>query len=345
MPNLVRRAEIEEERTGLNSFLSSYLSSDANEVRYEWLYRKNPEGKALTWVVCEPEEGKIIGVSAAFPRRILHNGNEMRGYVLGDFCIHPDHRSLGPALALQKSSLQGLSNEGAGFVFDFPSTSMLAIYKRLSIEPQETVIRFAKPLRADRQIQKSVSNKAAVRALAVAANATLRLRDSRLKRSNAVEINEQDTPCGEEFTTATCRWATRMGICGSRDANYLNWRFLQHPQRKYHLLTARKNGKLCGYLIYERAGEDATVADLFAEESSVCKALLVETITIARRAGVHTLSAPFLSSHPSRKILEDCGFQPRESTPVMLLGLPWARNVQVDRGTDQWYLTHGDRES
>lgn len=345
MPNLVRRAEIEEERTALNAFLSNYLSSDANDVRFEWLYLRNPEGRALAWIVSEPETGKIIGVSAAFPRRILHNGREMRGYVLGDFCIHPDHRSLGPALALQKSSLQGLSNEGTGFVFDFPSTSMLAIYKRLGIEPQETVVRFAKPLRADRQIQKSVSNKAAGRALAVAANATLRLRDSRLKRSNAVEINEQDTPCGEEFTAATRRWATRMGICGSRDASYLNWRFLQHPQRKYHLLTARKNGRLCGYLIYERAGDDATVADLFGEECSVSKALLVETITLARRAGVHTLSAPFLSSHPSRKILEDCGFQPRESTPVMLVGLPWARNVQGHRGTDQWYLTHGDRES
>ena len=345
MSNLVRRAEIEEEKAALNAFLASYLSSDANDVRFEWLYNKNPEGKALAWVACEPETEKIIGVSAAFPRRILRNGKEMRGYILGDFCIHPDHRSLGPALALQKSSLEGLSNEGAGFIFDFPSTSMLAIYKRLRIEPQETMIRFAKPLRADRQIQKSVSNKAAVRALAVAANATLRLRDSRLKRSNVVEVKERDTPCGEEFTAATRRWTTRMGICGSRDANYLNWRFLQHPQRKYHLLTARKDGELCGYLIYERVGEDATVADLFAEESSVCRALLVETIAIARRAGVHTLSAPLLSSHPSREILENCGFQPRESTPVILLSLPWARNAQVDRGADQWYLTHGDRES
>src|SRR5205807_5583136 len=124
-----------------------------------------------------------------------------------------------------------------------------------------------------------------------------------------------------EFTRASRRCALRMGICADRSAEYLNWRFLQHPQRQYHLLTARKNDRLCGYLIYHWAGEDATVVDLLAEEDHVCRALLVETIAIMRRCGVSTLSAPFLRSGASREILEDCGFQPRESTPAVVLRL------------------------
>jgi hypothetical protein len=344
MANLVRRAEVDLEKATLTAFLSRHLSPDANEARYEWLYCKNPEGMARVWVACEFETGMIIGVAAAFPRRILRHGKEVRGYVLGDFCIHPGYRSLGPALALQRSSLEDLSREGAGFVFDFPSTSMLAIYKRLCIEPQESVIRFAKPLRADRQVQKRVPNKAAGRTLAVAANAALRLRDAGLRRSSAWKISEESEPCGEEFTLATQRWAPGMGVCAGRNADYLNWRFLQHPQRRYQFLTARKDGRLCGFLIYHWAGEDATVVDLFAEGDPVSKALLVETITIMRRKAVSTLSAPFLS-HAGREILEDCGFQPRESAPVILLTLPWAANRQDDQGADHWYLTHGDRES
>jgi len=345
MANVVRFADVNGERATLTAFLSTYLSPDANDARYEWLYRKNPEGMARAWVACEAETGLIVGVAAAFPRRIYCRGTEVRGYVLGDFCIHPDYRSLGPALALQRSSLEDLSREGAGFVFDFPSTSMLAIYKRLRIEPQESTIRFAKPLRADREIQKRIPNKAAGRTLAVAANAALRLRDAGLGRSSAWTITEEAAPCGEEFTLATRRWAPRMGICACRSADYLNWRFLQHPQRHYQFLTAREDGRLCGYLIYHWAGEDATVVDLLAEEDQVCKALLVETIAIMRRCGVNTLSAPFLRSHAGREILEDCGFQPRESTPVIVLTLPWAANHVVDQGDDHWYLMHGDRES
>src|SRR5713226_2510348 len=337
MAILVRPAEIHGERATLTAFLSTYLSPEANDVRYEWLYSKNPEGMARAWVACEAETGLIVGVAAAFPRRIHCRGKEVRCYGLGDFCMHPDYRSLGPALALQRSSLADLSREGAEFVFDFPSISMLAIYKRLRIEPQESAIRFAKPLRADLQIQKRIPNKAAGRALAVAANAALRLRDAGLGRSNEWTIREETAPCGEEFTLATRRWAPRMGICAGRSADYLNWRFLQHPQRRYHFLTARKDGRLCGYLIYHWAGEDATVVDLLAEEDQVCKALLVETIAIMRRCGVNTLSAPFLGSHAARGILEECGFQPRESTPVILLTLPWGANHQDDQGADHWY--------
>ena len=35
--------------------------------------------------------------------------------------------------------------------FDFPSQTMLAVYKRLQIEAKATMIRYAKPLRVDRK--------------------------------------------------------------------------------------------------------------------------------------------------------------------------------------------------
>jgi len=200
-------------------------------------------------------------------------------------------------------------------------------------------------LRTDRQIHRRIPNKTAGRALAFAANAALRLRDAGLSRSRTLAIMEETVPCGQEFTHAFRQWAPRIGTCASRSAEYLNWRFLQHPKRRYQFLTARKGGRLCGYLIYHGAAEDATVVDLLGEDDQICKALLVETIAILRRSGVNTLSAPFLRSHDGVKILEDCGFQPRESTPVMLLTLPWAANHQNDQDANRWYLTHGDRES
>jgi hypothetical protein len=200
-------------------------------------------------------------------------------------------------------------------------------------------------LRADRQIRNRIANKTVGGALAVVANAALRLRDAGLKRSSAWTIAEETAPCGEEFTHAFQQWAPRMGICADRSADYLNWRFLQHPQGRHQILTARKNGRLCGYLIYHRKVEDATVVDLFTEEDQVSNVLLVEMVAIARRHGVSTLSAPFLPGQAGRNVLEDCGFRPRESSPIVVLALPWSANYQADQGVDRWYLTHGDRES
>lgn len=345
MAYLVRPADVHEERGTLAAFLSAHLSPDTNDSRYEWLYCMNPAGMARVWVACDAKTDAMIGISAAFPRRIRHREKEVRGYVLGDFCIHPDYRSLGPALALQRCTLQGLSNEGVGFVLDFPSTSMLAIYNRLRIEPRETSVRFAKPLRADRHVRNLIANKAAARILSAGANVALRLRDIGLSRSNAWTIVEETTQCGEEFTLFSRLLAPRMGVCGDRSAEYLNWRFMQHPKRRYQLVTARKDGRLCGFLIYHRDGEDAAIVDLLAEEDRVVKAILIEAIAVLRRSGAHTVSAPFLKSHPGQEVLKDCGFQPRESTPVMTLSLPWAANHGSGPSADRWYLTHGDRES
>jgi hypothetical protein len=342
---LVRSADVYGEEQTVTEFLSTYLTPDANEIRYQWLYHMNPAGVARVWVAYDGEAGSILGVSAAFPRQVFDRGQEMKAYVLGDFCIHPDRRSLGPALALQRRTLEDLAGSGARLVFDFPSDAMLAVYRRLRIEPRESVIRFAKPLRAERQIRNRIPSKSAVNTLSLAANWALRVRDLGLRRSRAWTIREETAPCGEEFTLAFRQWAPGMGVCSDRSAEYLNWRYLQHPLRHYHILTARQNGKLCGFLIYEREGENATVADFMANEKKAVKALLVESIAVLRQRGVHTISAPFLQSHPSRAILADCGFRPRESAPVMLIPTAGAANWESGPFADRWYLTHGDRES
>jgi len=44
MVNVIRSAKVHEDRATLHSLLVTYLSPDANEARYEWLYCKNPDG-------------------------------------------------------------------------------------------------------------------------------------------------------------------------------------------------------------------------------------------------------------------------------------------------------------
>ena len=135
-----------------------------------------------------------------------------------------------------------------------------------------------------------------------------------------------------------------MGTCVARTADYLNWRYRQHPQRRYEMLTARGGSKLHGYLMQHMERGDCTIDDLIAEDDAVRSDLLMESIAVARARRVETLSAPWLSSHPGRELLWECGFRPRESRPVVLLSWP---GVVSDAGLDKgrWFLAHGDWES
>src|SRR5438477_12335712 len=104
----VRPVQYEAERQELVDMLQTNLPHLPHACMFQWLYRRKPEGQACAWVATDPDSKRIIGVAAAFPRRVYHLGQEARGYVLGDFCIDSTHRSLGLALALQRACLEGL---------------------------------------------------------------------------------------------------------------------------------------------------------------------------------------------------------------------------------------------
>jgi Acetyltransferase (GNAT) domain len=341
----VRPVRYESESQALIDTLETNLPHLPHARLFPWLYLRNPEGRALVWVAVDPGTNSLIGAAAAFPRRIYCGGREARGYVLGDFCINSSHRSLGLALALQRACLEGISSQDSGFAFDFPSRTMLAVYKRLQIDVDTAIIRFAKPLRVDRRVAENIPVRAIARGLSAAANAGLRLRDKRVRREGDWTIAVESGPWGVEFTQAVREWSPNVGVCVARTAEYLNWRYKEHPLQKYEMLTARKDSKLCGYLIYHAIGENYTIADLLAKDDTVRGFLLTEVTTAARKHRAHTLSVPWLATHPGTRLLVECGFRPRESSPVVLLALPQPTQSQVGPPRNDWFLTSGDWES
>jgi hypothetical protein len=339
----VRPVRYESDSQELIDTLQANLPQLPHARLFPWLYLSNPEGRARVWVATDSSTGRMIGVAAAFPRRVYCRGKEVRGYVLGDFCIDARHRSLGLALSLQRACLEGLSDADGGFAFDFPSNTMLAIYRRLRVEVNGAMIRYAKPLRVDRKVAEHIPVGAIARGLSAVANASLRLREDSSRLGRDWAIAAEPGPWNAEFTKAAAEWGPRAGICVVRDAAYLNWRYREHPEQRYEMLTARQGSRLGGYLIQNTNGENATIHDLFAEDDTVCSALLAEATGAARKRGIHTLSVPWFAAHPRTQLLEASGFSARESSPVIVMALSPANDT--GRAGETWYLTSGDWES
>src|SRR5258707_14285040 len=103
----IRPAALDADRKVLVETLARYLNPLSDERRFDWLYRENPHGQGRAWIACGPDNSTIVGMAAAFPRRIWIGGAENVGWVLGDFCVSDQNRSLGPALQLQRACLAG----------------------------------------------------------------------------------------------------------------------------------------------------------------------------------------------------------------------------------------------
>jgi GNAT superfamily N-acetyltransferase len=343
----VRAADLQRDRGSLVRFLSQFLSPEADDRRFGWLYLRNPHGEAKGWLALRSGSDEIVGASFLFPRRVYLGGTEATASVLGDFCIHPDYRSLGPAVQLQRATLAGLAQNGQAAGYDFPNRGMLSVYTRLGIKSQEEMIRFAKPLRVKRQVEKRVKWRPLARALASGGDWMLRVTEGLQSREGGFGIGLHQGRCGEEFSKLSEGSPRSSGVRIARTAEYLNWRYREHPRRNYEIATARRGQQLEAYAVFSTSDdrEQGYVVDLEAAAGSPAKdTLLLWVVRLLRERGALTVSAHLTSTHPWTEVFRKAGFRARESSPVMVY-LSKHPGGNAFPGAQKWFLMDGDRES
>jgi len=339
----IRQADLHRDRGLLIDAIRTWLAPQSDERRFDWLYRRGPHGEATVWIASEGAGGPLVGAAAAFPRRMYAGSTATTGCVLGDFFIVPEYRSLGPAVQMQRACLASVRPHSFAMSYDFPASTMLPVYKRLSKSPEDRLVRLAKPLRADRKIRERVKMPLLANSLTRAANTVLKSFDPAATNGHTCEVSFQEGPCGKEFTDLASAVGSQYGICTERSAEYLNWRFCNHFARRYEFLTARRQDCLLAYAIYSQDSEDAEIADLFGfNEPDVLTALVSAAVTRLRENGVVTLSIALLASHPWVALFQKLGFHERDSCPVIT---HCAANGNSSEHAQNWFLMQGDRES
>jgi hypothetical protein len=336
-------ASLESHQDDLIGLFKQYLTPDFNENRFRWLYKQNPYGPARAWVALDDTKGTIVGAAAAFPRKYYFQGAERLGWVLGDFCLSEQFRSLGPALKLQRACMESLEPP-YDFLYDFPSKPMMAVYNRLGAQQTSTLVRWAKPLRMEDKLGSVVHSKNAAMLLGKIGNVVL---DSRgwkgTKESCEIELHHGQ--CEEEFTVLDQSLQKTAGIRAARPAGYLNWRFLADSGGSLPLLTARKNGALIGYVVVKNDPVNARIVDLMAVEDPGVQARLIDAaVCFLKATGTKTVSLAAGEGHPWNSLFERTGFRRREASPIVVVSRTGA-TIKSSDFKAQCYLMEGDRDS
>jgi hypothetical protein len=264
--------------------------------------------------------------------------------VLGDFCIDEKYRSLGPSLQLQRACLTALREPPFEFIYDFPSRSMMAIYKRLGMQQSGELFRWAKPLRAETKLFSAVRSKTIARGLGLVANPLL-ARRGWAGDKNSCELVLQESPCGPEFSQLDLETSVGDGIRTSRSAQYLNWRYFAAPGAHHEILTARRAGKLIGYVVSAASSDDARIVDLCSiEEPGVAARLLFGAVERLRSQGAASVSLNAGNAHPWNALFERVGFQRREASPIVV-ALPPGSPISRTAFERNWFVMQGERDS
>lgn len=340
----IRPANLESDSSAVIELLRRHLSPTFDLAGFRWLYLDGPHGTARAWVAIEDSTGQIVGSAAAYPRKMYFNGQEKSGLVLGDFCIDEKYRSLGPSLQLQRACLTALHEPQFEFLYDFPSRSMMAIYKRLGWEQSGELFRWAKPLRAEEKLSQLLHSKRLAKGISVLANALLARRGWRGDR-NSCDVQLHEGPCGQEFSQLDEELRKQPGIRTVRSPEYLNWRYLADSRSSYTILAARRAGKLVGYVVCTRDISDACIVDLCSvEEPGTIARLLFMAVKHLRKRGAGVVSLIAGNAHPWSTVFERAGFRRREASPIVV-ALAGDASISKLEFEQNWRLMRGDRDS
>lgn len=342
----IRQADLVADRQVVLNLVRDNLTDEATVERYEWLYRRNPDGDGKAWIASDGANGEPVGIASAYPRLMQVEGEQVTCWNLGEFAVSASYRSLGPALRLQRACLGPVFEGSVAFSYDNPNEGFLALYRRLAIPVTAHVARYLKPLRVDRRLARWIRSRTMARPLSLLGNGLLRLRDFPLRAGRRYEIRPHEGPFDVRFTHLHERVSRRYAVCGGRRAEYLNWRYRENPLHRSQALSAWHKGEMVGYVVFHFRLGDGYITDLFAEDlPGLSRELLAASVETLRRVGVFAISAWAIEDSPLVTGLRGAGFFQMKGYPLVVCTKPGGPLDGLVTEASKWFVSRGDRDT
>ncbi len=345
MPLEVVEEQLESVRDETLTLLAATRDAAINASRFDWLYLRNPDGKAVIWSIRESQTGEMAGFTVALPRRMIVQGSEKLCWNCADFSIHPRYRTLGPALKLRRAARDGVDAGRVDFLYAHPNPRMAAIHERVGHTLLAPMVRMARVLRSAPYLQQKVPSKVLAAAVGGMVDPYLRWSapERKYRRTGDVHIYDE-THFDRRFSELFAENFASAKVCGFRDARYLQWRYAENPLEKSMTLVAERAGRLRGWLVFAIRDDVAFIQDLFPpKDANILRDLLSAILHEARARRLRSVSFTALLGNPVLPVLREFGFQERPETGRMFFHAPINdRSPLLD--SSAWYVTVGDRD-
>lgn len=313
------------------------------EARYEWFYLRHPCDAPTLMMLTHGQPARLVGLAALGTRRVCVQGKDTTAGILADLVVLPEHRTLYPALLLQRQMKQtafGLH----GIVYGIPNKRSTPIVRRLGYTKLGELIRYSKVLRCGKYLEGYLPSwLSKMLGLVVDRMMPLYFKPYRALM-HGWECKWIDA-VDERFDALWQRAREFNGLIGSRDAQFLQWRFLSQPDHHYRLFVVMSRGSadISAYAVCEAEGDALHVRDFLAQPSRQdhLRVLIHLLGHAAYNQGFSSLSLEFQGSQQLHRVLVNAGLMERSKRSLYAAFGPQeeARLSKLD-----WYVTGADED-
>lgn len=291
-------------------------------ANWNWKHAgNNPAGPATIYLM--EHEGKIIVHFAIIPYRLRVMGEDVLGsHSIGSMVL-PEYQGKGLIKFVADKLFEDIVKKGVVFSYGFPNDLAYDLHKELmgynDVIMVETMERKTSPGRPP--VEESAS--------------------SRLKFLPIDRFGASVGALWEQVKDV-------RPILVIRDAAYLNWRFLERPDQKYHAFGAYEGDALVGYVILKLYRDDQILKGHIIDvlslpgRSDVAAFILGKSECFFTENKTHVESAWMVGADLYRGLMLKAGFKPVRLRPLIC-------RFNCDRGKYRpmldgrnWYFTMGD---
>lgn len=324
----IRRASLTEDRQQMVDLFVRNFDNDAPEEAYkrgfDWHWTLNPAGPGRTWLIYERSSNRVVGTTSVFPRIIHVDGKQVTAGQVMCFAVEASHRSLGPAVLLQRATLEPVDSGEFAFCYDCPPHDEgMSTFVRMGMQANCEIVRYALPLRSDEWLENKLGTGIWTKPVVAATNMFFAMRMAR-RPAPGLEISLFNGRFGDEFSHLDRMVSSSGMIRAGRSKEFLNWRYKDNPSQNetladgtvtdFRTLVARRGGELVAFIVFlTESRSRVRILDLFGSElARAGRGLLEAMIEICRREQAQSLYGNAAPESELGVLLKSAGFRPRE---------------------------------
>ncbi len=317
--------------------------AEANRLRWDWQYRRNPSVSGdgpLIWLAREGTT--IVGQYAAMPVRVAVQGREVDAAWGMDVMVAPERQrqGLGDQLFRVWDRNVGVSL-GLGL-----SDSSYRLFQKMRWPDIGPVPCLVKPL-SRRALRQPTWPTAVNRLVSYVTYPWVKLVARVRPLQGEVRVVRH---FDDSFTRLWERVRGDFDFAVRRDAAYLTWKYIQAPHVRYTIAVLERGGEAVGYVVYrhkpEPRGRVTLLVDMLtAPDDEVGMLTLLRWVDREARANDSDKIRTFAMHEGFRKLLRKSGYYSVKSTmefvaKVNAIDVPAA----FYKDTSRWHVTLGDSD-
>jgi len=318
-------------------------AADANRLRWDWQYRRNPNGPSNAPPIWLAREGHtVIGQYGTMPVRLAVLGREIDAAWGMDVMVVPERQRQGVGDQLFRTwDRQVGAALGLG-----PSEASAKLFEKLGWPNAGTVPCLVKPL-SRRALRRPTWPTNLNRFVSAVTLPWVRL----VSRTRPLQGEVRPVRLfGQELSALWERIALRFTFAVRRDARYLNWKYLQTPHVRYSAAVLERQDGAAGFVVYrhvhEPRGRVTLLVDFLADpDDDVGMLTLLRWVDREARAADSDKIRTFALHAGFRRLLRKSGYYSVNSAMTLVAkinAMPVPPAFYDD--TDRWHVTLGDSD-